>query len=393
MPEEPSQQGQQAPASESSPFERVPAIRNSIQRLALWFTFTLVWALLLPGIAAQLDGVFSDEDVRRKIPLDASQALERYETQQSRLASVIQNMEEEMAQRASEREFSAETLGIIQARAALSRVGDSAMRPPVRIRGFFGNYTPYIWVVTYLFLGLLVLTAPAPLWSGVSVWRTLKWSLVFSVLFQWPQWLRATLIKTTGRHYFSYVHLDISPLSYVLQELRILGVLALIVILLQQRVLLVDFTLSEVRDWCDETQGQYSCLGKRAHFISELFTHWELESLVLIGTFLPWTYYFWSTQAQVEESRYFVTAMLMHITWVATWCVVSAPLWLSLKEWNRYRLSLLAAAAEKERSDSEVEPNRALQVLQAVTPLGRLRVIVSSLAAFVSFLIPLLNLL
>jgi hypothetical protein len=230
--------------------------------------------------------------------------------------------------------------------------------------------------------------------SQPPIKRRRRLALVAAVAYaadEWPNWLRNFLFHDyeSGRVVYSYVHRDINLTSFLLQELRVLGMFILLAILWEKR--LVSFSEKQAQMSAKhENELEPDHFFQRAWSLSELFSRWQADSLLLAGACLPWTYFYWLEVVKVNDQRYLCSALLIHLIWGGTWILLSAPLWMALRDWTRFKLkvtsSFLRYGAEKPNAE------RDLKILTEVRPVGHFSLIGTSLVAVMSFALPLVNL-
>lgn len=332
--------------------------------LILAAVFIPVWVGVIPGLAAKYAKVFDDSGVETK-------ADQRWLTQQKSAHKLL-------------------------------------------ITGFRHNNTTAVFLFSYFSLaGIWLFLAPKNTairdvshrcWVFVSGLVAYLPMLAWSVLRNWyPDDPKRTVI--------SYVNLDISRFSFVLQEARILGIFLLLSVIWYKWN---TYAKSWRTMWrcdleyarrCAEPRGSVASASaavtehlpgkliykeaaadrlvqrflKRPRTVSHVFLHWQVVSFCIGLALLPWTYEYWLDIVRHGDSRYVNSAATMHAACAMTWFIVTIPLWKAMQVWSRLRERLLIDLSK------HVEQNK---WLQDVKPVGQVELLTTALVAGLSFFIP-----
>ncbi len=81
----------------------------------------------------------------------------------------------------------------------------------------------------------------------------------------------------------------------------------------------------------------------------------------------------------------------MHLFWAITWVAISASLVAAVNRWSGVKSAALAFASA--RTDDTKEADRAITFISQLNPLSSLHILGASVAAAVSFSIPLIEVL
>lgn len=138
---------------------------------------------------------------------------------------------------------------------------------------------------------------------------------------------------------------------------------------------------------------------KTCERVAEKFSQWQIDSLLLTVAFLPWTYFYWRLVITIGDIRYLHGAIYLHIMWGLIWLITSSKLIDSLKKWRRHQAELLVDVSTGKQMfptpnansmSSLDDPNTLIKLSR---PIGKFRMVTTSIIAFVSFVIPLIRLL
>src|SRR3984885_10290623 len=185
-----------------------------------------MWIYAIPGVVAYRSHVFTPTEIALHLKGTAKKDWDQYQASVSNLQNCVARQDGVLADPTLDQSKLTALLSIRRTCSSLL----SEENPPVTLAGFIGNWLLEIWVISYL--GLLILISQ---WTSQSLqvikWqRTISLGLFFYLAFNWSSWVRnfgSTQVEN-GRRVFSFVNRDISPASFVLQELRVLGMMILL---------------------------------------------------------------------------------------------------------------------------------------------------------------------
>jgi hypothetical protein len=214
-------------------------------------------------------------------------------------------------------------------------------------------------------------------------------------MFTWPNYLRNFVFNQyfgnlyeRGRTVFGYPQWDIDQVSFVLQEARVFVMIVLISVLWQRWSLYAADIQVNTREWASDTIN-IAASAERAVAVSDQVSRWQSHSLLLAITFLPWSWFFWSSVADLGDNRYIYTALLIHVMWGITWYFLSLPLLYSWRAWSDYRLLAIGSMLGRAKGEADLS----LAILREIQPLSYLQFAGASIVAIAAFLWPVIQLL
>jgi hypothetical protein len=350
----------------------------------------VVLTLLLPGMTAEVDGVFYDSGVRSKLPRDAAGILNAFEKQRSMLGQSVNSLQTELDSindKKQQKDFDF-YLHLLEERH--QELAD--LRPPIFVIGFFLSPQMLLWPAIYTSLGCLLFASRQnmPRFSREDFLRLLWIGLFVYGYYEWPLWVRNFLLGQHGRTVFAYTNFDIDPKSFVIQE----GTIAAFAFLLSAVWLKWSRIAKEV-----EEQNSAAAIGLddylNSRFVLQLqraFYSWIVNSIALGLGFAYFTTFFWNLVAQYHDQRYILSAFLSHSLWAATWVFLSIPLaknWICLKEKRLAAIEALTTVSKAIPGKSE-ELN--VERLEKLESLAGIRISVAGVGAVISLLLPIIQL-
>jgi hypothetical protein len=310
----------------------------------VYVVLVMAWVFLVPGYVAIRDHAFTDSQVASHLK---GTALTEWNGYQARLKAADVTTAEKIS-------------------------------PPFRVSGMATDWLMQIWAISYLGVGTLIFYWQK--WPRYSI----RPSMVFltgiglDLIFNWTNYVRNFVLQTpeAGRKLYSFVHWDISPLGFLMQECRTLGFMVLIAVF-------INLTNSVAKKLNDSAQvGQNSPISLsdlvgEAVINLEILRRWQFSSLILAIVFVPWSYFYWDHIVSMHDTRYLPSAVGIHLIWFLCWYQATGPLLLSVHNWRSMKLKALSATdADREaikdvakvaRTDSEWQ-----LVSAAVAALGSL---------------------
>jgi hypothetical protein len=266
-----------------------------------------------------------------------------------------------------------------------------SLRTPVHPLGFASDDSLIAFFIHILFLGILFLLSDRRR-DKLNLATTLLIALALYLLFGWTNWVRnfvfnnySLLGDSQGRTVFASVHWDIDPAGFLLQETRIVSMFLLDAILWQLWITHWRYVTKETSDWSSKIIN-LDAFGERANSLNSEFNRWQCHSLLLIGAFLPWTWFFWRKFAVQGDVRYISATIVMHIIWAISWLLLSLPVIELWGRWSDYRLKALGSVFGKERDDPDAE--RTVQLFIEAAPVNSLKIFGTGAATVASMLLP-----
>ena len=358
--------------------------RNILSLVAV--TFIVGW--LLPFGAAAIDGVLTRDGIR--LPSKrAIQQMEEYERRAEGYESTIRNVEAMLQERSRDGQYSQ----IPELVDSLDKLREAAasMRPPYAVSSFYDNTSTYYWIVSYLCLGLLIITLDSEFFRGCTFSRTAVIAVGCYTAWMSSNWFRNFAQVSSGRSVYSYVNFDVGRYSFFSQELRAIVFSAMVALVWQKAVALHQRTSSDLAKPLSSNtfEPQHSLVSD---YIGKLYTQWQMTSALLAFSFFPWTYMYWyiiaGTFQEVGDKRYYASAVSFHAIWGATWLIATLPTLYAAQQWNSFCNRILAIAY---KSGDKQNIESALNLIEAISPLHRRRAFLASIIAAISFVLPLLQ--
>jgi hypothetical protein len=275
--------------------------------MSLYVVFVIIWIFVLPGYVAYRDRALTNDDVATHLQREA---LEQWNT---------------------------------YTRSAASDAAATKTAQPFLLGGMATDWLMDIWAISYLGFGVLILA-----WRGMSKHHihplsAVLWGICLDLGFNWSNYVRNFVLNhpEDGRKLYSFVHWDISPLGFLLQEGRILGMM----ILVSMFVILADSVSRELVRSSNRPFTQPVSLPKLASEALEnleILRIWQFSSLILAVIFVPWTYFYWDHIVSLGDKRFLPSAIGIHLIWFLCWYQATRPLILSLQQWRGMKLNALA---------------------------------------------------
>lgn len=380
-------------------FSKLPSYVGAV---CLIVCLSFLWTVVLPGALAIREHVFDSRDVRVRLSQltttkSASLRLDRYEKDRQRYEAWLGAINAKIDAAVTSKSPPNDLKALLDSRQRIEEE-QAALQPPVVVAGFFKSGVNYVFLIHYLFLGFLLLLAPIS-WRRLRVAPLLSFGLLGYTVFEWPNWVRNFVMNRyisdtngayeKGRVVFSFPHWDISHTQFYLQEARVLGMFLLLSVLWQAWFYLSQGVGANAKSWKEQPLN-FSDAGVEAVSVSDEFSRWQINSILLAGAFIPWTWFYWSSVHSEGDNRYLINAIIIHLIWGLSWLLLSAPFLISWRAWSRLKLIMLCEALAVSEDDGA--PGRTVQFFSQVEPLSNMRLVGASLVAATSFILPLIQL-
>jgi hypothetical protein len=347
--------------------------RTLPQMMAL-LAITLVWTLLIPGAVAYGEGVFYSVEIP-SAAVEQREQLTRYSDQRATFEGLRAQVDGRLHLAANGKvEDDIERLLSVHDHIQRELNG---LSNPISLLPFYGNPSWCFWASAYFglsALGLFLARRPARWFTP----RSIAAAAAAYFMFSSTSWLRNFGLGSKGRTIFSYVNYDIGRWSFVLQEIRGLGICILLVVAWRAWSEHYASVVTDINNWDRPTEA-LDDVAQRASRIRNLFFEWKLASVCVVMAFLPWTYFYWQTATIFGDSRYWVSAIVMHSFWAVTWIGVSAPLLAASRWWTGLRARIVASSGGNDVT---------LKALKELDPIGNAGAFGAAIASVVSFLLP-----
>lgn len=373
---------------------------TALRRASTVLFAALALGLLAPGIAAWQGGVFYNHDVEKKLGhveqlREPARQLESFNRETAALDGALHGTSRYLVQvgerlgDTARRVPADEVLAVIRLREALMAEA-SSRKAPVAASGFYLSNTMLLWPAMFTCLGWLVFVlAPPPAAKRNGPARLAALMLGIWVFYRWPIWARNFLFYRENRVYYGNANFDVDPLGFFVQEGMGLCVTVLLAMLWLRWA---DFFRQRCEELSTPTDDPIrSALDPNAiDRLSSTFVHWQVSSVVLALGFLWYTYFFWDIVLRTGDLRYTVNALTIHILWLASWALISAPLVLTWYSWQRMKMKALAATVARQ-GDPGFDAEVTLAALRDTQPVGAWNLAASGVGVAVSFALPLLQ--
>lgn len=362
-------------------------LKTALKITILIIGLSLIWNFGVAGVVAYKEGVFYANDVEGKLPSHSREALSKYDSykkKRNNYIQIISEIDSQIENPSQIRENYGDVENLIKLR-NLYREELSSLKSPISISPYYMNRPLYITFIAYVSLGILTFLLMPTSLKGLNVRKVLTVGLLLYIGWMSTGWLRNFVFYDEGRTVFSFVNYDIGPVSFFLQELRLLGACILISAVWWGWIVYFDDVLKRLQDRDSEPTSLFE-LSEHAYIITRMFTRWQITSIVIVAAFLPWTYHYWMLIVRQGDSRYVIHALVMHGYWAVTWILTTVPLFYVYRKWSALKTAVLSKAVS---SDTNGEPDRTINIIKEISPLSNLQFAGASIVSVISFLLPL----
>ncbi|HMC83954.1 MAG TPA: hypothetical protein VKI61_00445, partial [Chitinophagaceae bacterium] len=345
-------------------------LNKTLNILILIIFVSFVWNLLVPGLMAYHNHVFFNKDVENKLPPSSRNSLQsffiyklRRENLKEGLAITDSTMNNILK---SSKEFNKlENLIKLKEQYKLEL---SELKNPVTISGFFRNQAVYYTFFAYTFLGISIFLL-FPINFKIIKWPGLLTpSFVVYIAWMFINWLRNFVFNDSDRTIFAFVNFDIDPSSFWLQELRIFGLSMMIVIVCKGWLIFYQDVCFKIIT-LDKEVNRFEKLSHFAFLVNQMFNRWQLNSVVICGAFLPWTFLYWSNIIELHDSRYIISALVLHVYWALTWFLTSFPLIIVFNKWTRLKVEAIDSTISDQTESSFLHTVNFIKEINPITYL------------------------
>ena len=247
----------------------------------------------------------------------------------------------------------------------------------VQAVGFTGDRSLHIFFITYMSLFTILLTFQSEVrWSKIKSY--FGWTGILYVIYQWPHYIRALVNLGEARRIYSCYHADVHFPSFLLQDFRLLGMVALFAVVLRSAICETTTT----RESSDSVEQLLESSSNASHEL----TLWYIRSTLLAFAFVPFTYFYWRNIMVRGAVTFAPSAVMIHIIWLVIWYSLTARLLKGWACWKSSRREYLESLAHG--PSDEIEAN--LLLLNQAKPTSDLRVFGSILIAATAFIAPIL---
>lgn len=374
---------------------KLPSVADGSEpsKVLIWVlvipALSMLLTLIVPAMIAQSGSVFYRGDLIKRLSLPTQKTINEYESARARVDGQIAKLDVILETPEALSPASIDSYILLRSNLSERR---GALAPPVSPIAFYLNPQMLLWPAIYTCLGwLITVFRPTRNWSVIRR-RKLTWvalTLLAYIVYEWPLWARNFLLSTDGRTVYAYPNADIHFASFVTQELVILGFCSLLVALWLHWGEAFKRTSAEVRRSSADSFG-YVVSSKTLDGLSKAFLSWQLSSVILAVGFLFFTNFFWELVAKYHDVRYLLSAVMAHLLWAVSWCMLSLPLLARWRAWVHAKNLALTRTSDQEFARLDGASRERL--LEKMRPLSGFGVSVSGIAAITSFVLPLIQL-
>jgi hypothetical protein len=349
----------------------------------------LLMGLVVPLVTNYVLETLYHAQVRRRLPLAPLEKLTAFEGEHRARQAALEFVDEQLLDAAygrTERPVSE----LLQLHEHLAKLDQQ--KPPVVVVGYYLDDSMPLWPLYFAGLGWLsVLLAPgnitAPSLPTRAVWSRAGRLLPFVWLFyRWPTWFRNfAQLGDVDRKVYAYANWDIHPTSFLVQELMGVIVSAMIAVVWVQWLSFFERRDLELHAQ-QHADTQLEIDTVRVERLQNTFLHWQVSSIFLGIAFLYSTFFFWARVAQDGDVRYIPNALVTHLLWVASWLILSAPLFITWRDWTQYRGKLLASIANRPEASGNCDAM--LEVVEKLHPVSFWNLSGSTVLGLASLVLP-----
>lgn len=124
--------------------------------------------------------------------------------------------------------------------------------------------------------------------------------------------------------------------------------------------------------------------------VQRALSRWQVSSTLLGGTFIYFTWIFWTLVIRYEDFRYIAHATMAHLLWVVCWAVITMPLLHEWSTWERARIREVCSWSQQTPEQCLVS-NARLALLSEIRPIGRINAMASMVIASVALVLPIIQ--
>lgn len=348
-------------SSESFRFSQLSAIKFLLLVLAI-----VAWTYWAPLVIAILTGTLTEEQIKDRVRSLGESQLALL-TEQSQAAARIKKLRNEI-----DAADNSQVEALLETYSKVTEY-ENAKPSQIRIAKYANSKARHYFFVSYLALCVLVMIHVAnsrqSLFSKSHIVYSCWFASIFFLLFHWSNWWRNGPWGQSDRVLFSYAHFDISPVGFAMQEFQALGML-----MICGYFAAIALESNGERPSSNEGPVAISSHAKRE------FELWQIRSLLLAVSFLPWTMFYWRIVTEIGESRYFPSAISIHFIWAFLWFLASIPALRALRSWQVFSVNSTTG-----RSLDEIKK------IQMLEPISQSNFFASAFASLASFVFPLIK--
>ena len=375
-------------------------IQKFIVKLLVIIILSFVWTFLIPLIAAQRDKVFSSDDLEKKVPPNTVvfTKLQVYKTKIDVYEKIIKATDEKIVSISNDEAKYGEVESLLKIKESYEKK-IAGLKTPVKIVPFIESGTMYYYVALTIFLSFCVfLIRPNISKTEINKKKQLGWLIgifVFTAIvwiaIQSNSWGRCINAFDEKRNVVSFSHCGISTSTFLLQQAHVWTIALLVILLCRLWIVFYDENVEKIKDWDNGKNEKWFNMNEftnRTHYVIDMFNLWQMNIIVLVIAYLPWTFIYWNKE---QDSRFNISAIVLHFGWVILWGLISAPMIYTFNKWTVYKFHCLAFLVSNDSKDKEKD--KITGFVKDANPLSNIQIIGASLASIISLLLPIINLL
>ncbi|WP_417387411.1 hypothetical protein [Gimesia sp.] len=343
---------------------------RTLYRIIALIFLIVVWTYWCPLLVAIVSKTMTQDEITDRV-YKINQSAKTYIEEQNRLNSAIRELETKISMADS-----SELESLIEEYELLSNFAQNYSKR-LRLAKYANSQTRHYYFVSYLALSVCLLFRIRNMRSTNEITqmtnfhtKSILLGVTFYIFFHWSNWLRNSSYGHEDRRLFSYAHFDVSPPGFIFQEIQAFGLMILAGYITCLFIIPLPSKENDKRMNLDQAYI-FSRDVKRK------FEAWQIYSLLLILAFLPWTIFFWRIVLAIGESRYFASAVSIHVIWLLIWIVITIPIIKSFEHWHDF-----TACFASDQSPELVSK------IQALEPVSKNMFVLSASTGVLSFIFP-----
>ncbi|MDN3549328.1 hypothetical protein [Mucilaginibacter aquaedulcis] len=262
------------------------------------------------------------------------------------------------------------------------------MGPSIQIAPYYPKSRLLIlWPFAYFGLSCLAFLIKLNSKFRISIRDFFRYTFLLIIFTRWPTWLRNTDIGNINRVIYSANNFDVSKLGFFMQEIQSLI-----------SILLVAYIFCK---WLGHSQNLNLAYSKNKNFSQSYFLklsrnlrfiyqQWQISSILLASSFGFYTFHFWLMIHDNHDYRYMPHAIILHLFWGLTWCIITIPLYLTKEYYTSLKEMYLMNQFSNQ--NMELSPNENIKnLIISGDPISTQNQTVTTIISGVAFLFPLIK--
>lgn len=367
-----------------------------LTKVLLILFISIFWNFIVPGLVAYWDDVFFSVGIKNKLDIiegDLSEysilglkKFRDFEDKKARYEQKISDIEKELT---SNNVAYGDIRNLINIKETYSK-DLTELKRPVKIVPFFESQTQFYFTFITFFLGLCIFLANPPNSRKIDSFRLIAVTTVIYLSLQSTNWFRNFAVFEEFRPVFSFAHYDISRTSFYLQELRALVICFLISLLWRKWIVYHDHTIGSIKDYFQK-EISIDNFNDLSSLVVSMFSLWQINMIIIVLAFFPWTFFYWNNFLSLGDNRFIISALFIHICWIISWSLISAPLIYTFYKWNSLKTAYLSQLSTNQSEERNID--RIIEFVKDNNPLTSFQLLGAGVVSVITFLLPLANLL